>query len=593
MKKLSCLWFCILILASSTLLLSGCSSVKHVKKYNVEVKDDIRYFGNGYLEYKESIPFLYLVGEPYEVGLQYGVLLKDGVREINDYTKGLIAESQRRLPWYTRIFSKIFTGYFLNRKIGSLKKRLPPSYLDEFRGISDGSGVPLKDILFTAFLFEMGGGGCSSFILKDGHRIVHARNFDLNIEVLAKHPVIIDYNVKDRLRYISLSCVGIPFVLTGINEEGLSYSINLVAASKPRNGKDFNLFLELNRMIEECKNLDEVDSVLKDIRLRNGWLLIIGSKMDSSGAAYDVLGDSFVRNDMKEKDIYAANMFISTNMVKKHQSIRATDYWNTARLDKYKELSQKDKDYDLVDKAIRILSNTDFYHYKDRIPETDATINNSMTLQSAVLDIDNNAIYFSYHPHYAGWSRWMKYNYETKDVTLYKEADQRLNHPEVINFIELHRNSERLNWKKKSEMKEFTTEIEKSGMQNLWALTELRWLYNETEDDTKVKEIIDKIILKYPDFGFGYRYEGYLYKEEKNYEDAIDCFLKALDAQINTDYERARLYSELAPLYDLIGKRSESKNYATKAIDLYKSYWVPDWLEKQIKQLEDLLEGQT
>lgn len=593
MKKLSYLWFCILILASSVLLLSGCSSVKHVKKYDIEVKDDIRYFGNGYLEYKESIPFLHLEGEPYEVGLQYGVLLKDGVREINDYTKGLIAESQRRLPWYMKIFAKIFVGFYLNRKIGSLEKRLPPSYLDELRGISDGSGVPLKDILFTVFLFEISGGGCSSFIVKDDHRIVHARNLDLDIELLGKHPVIIDYNVKDRLRYISLSCVGIPLAVTAINEEGLSYSLNLVEASKPYDGKDFNLFLELDGIIETCKNLDEVDSVLKDIRPRKGWLLIIGSKMDNSGAVYDVLGDSFVRNDIKDGDIYAANMFISTDMMRKNQSIRATDYWNTARLDKYKELTQKDKEHNIVDYAIRILSNSDFYHYKDRIPQMDATLNNSMTLQSAVLDIDSSAIYLSYHPYYAGWSRWMKYDYETNDVTVYKEADERLNHPDVVNFVELLEKSQRLNWKKKSETKEFATEIEKSGIENLWALTELRWLYNETGDDTKAKEIIDRIILKYPDFGFGYRYEGYLHKQKKNYQDAINCFLKALDASINTDYEKVRLYSELAFLYDLIGKRAESRSYATKALDLYRSYWVPDWFKKQINKLEDLLESQT
>ncbi len=593
MKKLSYLWFCILILASSGLLLSGCSSVKHVKKYDIEVKEDIRYFGNGYLEYKESIPFLHLKGEPYEVGLQYGVLLKDGVREINDYTKGLIAESQKRLPWYTKIFSKIFTGYFLNRKIGSLKKRLPQSYLDEFRGMSDGSGVPLKDILFTAFLLEMGGGGCSSFIVKDDHRIVHARNLDLNIEVLAKHPVIVDYNLKDRLQYVSVSCVGVPFVLTGINEQGLSYSINLVEASEPYDGKDFNLFLEFNRIIETCKNFNEVDSVLKDIRPRSGWLLIIGSKIDNSGAVYDVLGDSFVRNDIEKRDIYAANMFISTNMMRRHQSIYATEHWNTARLDKYEELSQKDKEHNIVDEAIRILSNSDFYEYNDRIPQTIATINNNMTLQSAVLDIDSNAIYFSYHPYYAPWSRWMKYDYETNDVTLYKEADQRLNHPDVINFVELFEESKMLNWKKKSEMKEFAIQVEKSGLENLWALRELSRLYNEIGDDTKAKEITDRIILKYPDVVWGYSYEGYLLKQKKNYQDAINYYQKALDAQINTDYERAHHYSELAFLYDLIGKRAESKAYATKAIDLYKSYWVPDWLRKQINKLEDLLESQT
>ncbi|MEW6681163.1 MAG: hypothetical protein AB1297_09155 [bacterium] len=44
------------------------------KAYKVKSKDGVEYFDKGYLEYKEGIPFLYLAGKPYNVGLQYGVI---------------------------------------------------------------------------------------------------------------------------------------------------------------------------------------------------------------------------------------------------------------------------------------------------------------------------------------------------------------------------------------------------------------------------------------------------------------------------------------------------------------------------------------
>jgi len=52
------------------------------EKYQIEIKDGVKHFGEGSVTYREGIPFIYLKGDSYEIGLQYGVLLKE---EMNSF----------------------------------------------------------------------------------------------------------------------------------------------------------------------------------------------------------------------------------------------------------------------------------------------------------------------------------------------------------------------------------------------------------------------------------------------------------------------------------------------------------------------------
>lgn len=54
---------------------------------NVRGEDDSTkaiHFENGYKEYHYGIPFLYLEGNNYEVGLQYGTLLKSELKAMHE-----------------------------------------------------------------------------------------------------------------------------------------------------------------------------------------------------------------------------------------------------------------------------------------------------------------------------------------------------------------------------------------------------------------------------------------------------------------------------------------------------------------------------
>ena len=70
---------------------------------------------------------------------------------------------------------------------------------------------------------------------------------------------------------------------------------------------------------------------------------------------------------------------------------------------------------------------------------------------------------------------------------------------------------------------------------------------------------------------------------------SLKYFLKALEAPINDDNSRVYVYGRLAFIYHEIGDGDKSKDYSKKALDLYNSYWIPEYLIGSVSKMEELL----
>ena len=153
-------------------------------KYQIEIKDGVKYFGEGYVTYREGIPFIYLKGDSYEIGLQYGVLLKEKMRSfyvhMDNFENAKMAKLYQESPWYMYVLIKISAPFVVKKKLNSFKNRVPEDYLVQLRGMSEGSGVPLNQILKVTFIPDFV--SCSSFIKNVEGRIIHGRNSDHGIE---------------------------------------------------------------------------------------------------------------------------------------------------------------------------------------------------------------------------------------------------------------------------------------------------------------------------------------------------------------------------------------------------------------------------
>ena len=215
------------------------------KKYRITIKDGVKHFGEGYVTYREGIPFIYLKGDSYEIGLQYGVLLKEEMNSfyahVDSFENAMITQVYKQSPWYMDIIIKISYPFVMKGKLNSFKKRATEDYLAQLKGMSEGSGIPLNDILKVAFGPDFI--SCSSFIVNVGGRIIHGRNADHGIEqFFARYPLIAHYDKYGKYKYIDIGIVGTPFAVTGINEHGVTLSWSQ-ATSRPFKGIAVNLSL--------------------------------------------------------------------------------------------------------------------------------------------------------------------------------------------------------------------------------------------------------------------------------------------------------------------------------------------------------------
>ncbi len=584
MKRInSPLLFLAFSLIAFSINLNGQATSK--ENYQITIKDGGKHFGEGYVTYREGIPFIYLKGDPYEIGLQYGVLLKEEMRSfythVDSLEKDMISRLYKQSPWYMDIIIKISYPFVMKGKLNSFKKRAPDDLLAQLKGMSEGSGVPFNKILGVAFGPDFI--SCSSFIKKVGGRIIHGRNADHYIQFFSRYPLIAHYDKDGKYSYIDIGIIGIPFAVTGINEHGLTLSWSQ-ATSRPFKGK--GTMLMFNRILEECRNLNDVDTISENV---DRFVTMIGSLEDRMGAAYDIVDQKAMRTDLKGGYIYATNRCVSPAMRNEYNSIFDTDWFNSAREYAFEKTLSSSEEF-TIDDAIRLLSNTDFYDYTGKVPPfKGGNINNNQTGASAVLDPDNCTVYFAYGVPYGAFRKWFIYNYKTDEFSVYKNEDNRLHNPDVVAYMEVEQRWKDVDWENKDELRQMALEIEELSVENFWMLHNSCWAWYDLGDSAKAEAIINRQIEKYPDLLTSYSNKGFYYMYQKRFDKAIEYFSRALDATITNERKQMYCYEQLAHCYAEIGDEAKSRDCYSSILEFYNRYWIPKQSREEVKRIEELL----
>jgi tetratricopeptide (TPR) repeat protein len=575
----------VLIGCSLSLFAPGSSN----DKQEVNVKDGVKHFGKGLLVNREGIPFIYLKGDPYEIGLQYGVLLKDQMKSlyvcIDSLEKAMMGKLYDELPWYKDVAVWISTPFVARKKLKAFRKRLPADYLEQLKGMSEGSGVPLDDIIGVTFGPDWL--SCSSFVKCIDGRVIHGRNADHDvIDFFSRYPLIAHYDKDGVYSYIDVGIVGVPWATTGINEHGLtlSWSQATTSRSKPFDSKGTTLMF--NRILEKCRNLSDADKTPKNV---DRFVIVIGSVEDKTGAAYDVVDQKAVRTDSKDGYIYATNRCVSQYMREEYNSVFDMDWFNSARAYTYEKTLSSAEEF-TIDDAITLLSNTDSYGYKAKVPPLEGgNINNRGTGLSVVCDPQNMTVYFACGAPYAAFSKWIVYNYETDEVCVYKDEDDRLHDPGFVEYVALEKKWKDVDWDNNDELRQMAEEIEKASEENFWTLHNSCWAWNALGDPEKAEAIIRRQIEKYPDFLTGYTNMGFLCIDQERYNEAIEYYEAALNATMTNDRKRLYCYEQLAGVYAEIGDEVKSMECSRKALDLYERYFIPKQSSGNVDRIREAL----
>lgn len=181
------------------------------------------------------------------------------------------------------------------------------------------------------------------------------------------------------------------------------------------------------------------------------------------------------------------------------------------------------------------------------------------------------------------------YNYETDEVSVYKNADERLRDPDFVEYVNLERRWKDVDWDNNDKLQQMVQELENMSAENFWTLHMSCWAWNALGNPVKAEAIINRQIEKYPDFLTGYTNMGFLYVDQGKFDAAIEYYERALDAPIINDRKKLYCCEQLAAAYSEIGDESRALDYYRAALDFYSRYWIPKQAQEKVDMIEERL----
>ena len=505
-------------------------------------------FQNGSLEKKENMLLLRVKGDHYQVGLQYGVLLKRHIEELYQKLDRLVDKK------VSGQFLKKIAAYFkFSWKIRTLKNLTSKEYLKELQGIADGSGIALRRIEFIAFFpqifFNL---SCSSFVEKQDKQMIHGRNLDWEgIGQLHQHALIVEYEITDKIPYVNFSYTGYPGSYTGFNQFGLSISVNRNDLPSEKVA-DMPLPFKVRSLLENASRLEQVDQMLQKYK-SHGWFVTAASRLDQSAAIYELAQGKMIKNKMTDSFIGVENLGISEEVRQQLSPIKLHNDFNYAREYKIKKLRQRLNSMPLLEKALRILCDISYYQY-DHTPNYDSSINNPRTVQSMVMDNNLLVAYFAFGPSYAAFHTYFKYDLNSKKLDVYRPSLPTLNDP---SFLEAQKDNPP------------ALITHNRAYQRLKLIEQ----YQKQDKLDDALELARQYVAEYPLYHKAHYLQAEIQKMLKQYPQAVESHLNILQLPNLSPNDRYKSYLQLSDIFQLLEDKEKSQEYSQLAQQLGQLYY--------------------
>jgi isopenicillin-N N-acyltransferase-like protein len=253
--------------------------------------------GAGFLEDVDGYKVLHVKGSPYEMGYQQGSLLKDEIREQVAFLFDVKAKELKAGVGGLKLDPK--------RLINSISERqkafTPPRFFEEMRGVADGAGMKVEDIIAANFIPELF--HCSGFALggsatKDG-TLYHGRILDYGCDwKLQDHAVLTVAEPDGKIPFVNVTYAGFVGSVTGMNAK--SVSIGEMGGKGLGHWEGVPMAFLVRWALEEGEDLDAAVAIFRDHPRTCEYYYVIADGKAGKGVGLEASWNKFTLVNMGE-----------------------------------------------------------------------------------------------------------------------------------------------------------------------------------------------------------------------------------------------------------------------------------------------------
>jgi predicted choloylglycine hydrolase len=377
LKKSIYIWVSILLFFASCGVSRSLNDRPDLSIYSVNLPDRVKtsdstyFIGDNFLtKNKHGLWEMYVEGNPLERGLAIGSLTQELLQRQEDV---FLSKVNELVPSKTKqSLLRTFLKYY-NRKI---YQHVTEEYKTEIYGVSTFSSEEFNSIappylraLYLHSAHDIGHAlqdlalvGCSSFALwgdktEDGSLII-GRNFDFYAgDEFAEEKMVAFINPSEGYKFMSVTWGGMIGVVSGMNDQGLTVTINAGKSKIPLTAKT-PISLLTREILQYASNIDEAIAIAKKREVFVSEAIFIGSANDKRATVIEVSPSNFgVYEVPNANQLICSNHFQSEAYSKDKRNLKQIkESHSQYRFDRMEELINEE-DRINPSEAIAILRN--------------------------------------------------------------------------------------------------------------------------------------------------------------------------------------------------------------------------------------------
>ncbi|KXO00405.1 acyl-CoA:6-aminopenicillanic acid acyl-transferase [Aequorivita aquimaris] len=337
----------------------------------VKINDSTFVAGDNFLlKNKQGQWELYVEGNPLQIGKITGSLTQELMQKqeaifFNKVEDLVPSKTQQYL------LRKFLAWY--NRK---MYLHISEEYKAEIYGLSQFSssdfseiGAPYLRLLYLHGAHDIGHAlqdlmlvGCSSFAVwgdktVDGELLI-GRNFDFYAgDDFAKEKIIAFVNPSEGHKFMSVTWGGMMGVVSGMNDQGLTVTINAGKSEIPLVAKT-PISIVTREILQYASNIDEAIAIAKKREVFVSEAIFVGSAKDKKAAIIEVAPDNFGVYEVENTDeLICSNHFQSEAYKNDERNLKWIEESHSMyRFERMEELISENKKLNVAD-AVAILRN--------------------------------------------------------------------------------------------------------------------------------------------------------------------------------------------------------------------------------------------